>query len=183
LRRSKNAGGGHIPLAHLACPPSVQKAPGGARQLPPVHAVLSGQSAGPLHVAQLAPWQWWVMHSAGVHPGPVCTQNFEAVHIPLAQSGPAAQGAPPGRSQTPPLQVPSGQSPATTHALQTFPAQRWLPQVTLSKHGSPSASLQSPAWHTPLKQGTVAEHGSPKCPTVLASMQACPTSHVVLISQ
>jgi hypothetical protein len=38
----------HVPLAQLAA--LVQKAPGGERQLPPVHALPSGQSLGPLQV-------------------------------------------------------------------------------------------------------------------------------------
>src|SRR6202000_78724 len=52
--------GPHAPLAHWSS--SVQNAPEGARQLPPVHGVFIGQSLLDAHVAQSAPGHAWVMH-------------------------------------------------------------------------------------------------------------------------
>ena len=51
LRKLSNAAGKQVPLAHVV--PDVQKAPLGARQLPPVQAVPIGQSAAVEQVAQL----------------------------------------------------------------------------------------------------------------------------------
>jgi hypothetical protein len=54
-----------MPLAHWLF--SLQNAPGGARQLPPVQGVPSGQSLATEQVPQRPPPQKWVMQSAGVH--------------------------------------------------------------------------------------------------------------------
>jgi hypothetical protein len=179
LRKSRNAGGGHDPLAHsLGCR---QKAPGGFRHEPPVHGVLRGQSAAEEQVAQFPPGHAWVMHPVGVQGSePDWTQYLLARHAPPAQSEAATQGAPPGSAQTPPVQLPIAQSLLVAQAAQTLPVQRWLPQVTSWMHGSPTASLHSPAWQTPLKQSAPCVHASPKWPTVLARLHAWPTSQVAL---
>jgi hypothetical protein len=129
-----------------------------------MQGVLSGQSAALVQVAQLLLMQAWVMQCAGVHASdPVCTQNLWVEQSPPAQSVFAAQGAPPSSSQTPVSHLPLAQSAGSTHPVQTLPAQRWLPQLTSSEHGSPFASLQKPAWQTPLKQSDACVHASPKC--------------------
>lgn len=129
----------------------MQYAPGGARHVPPVQGVLSGQSDAPVQVAQMLSGQAWVMQPAGLHASdPDCTQKLWDVQSPPAQSVFAAQGAPPSSSQTPASHLPLAQSVGSTQPAQTLPAQRWLPQLTSSLHGSPFASLQKPAWQTPL---------------------------------
>jgi len=138
-----------VPLAHwLSC---VQNAPVGARQLPPVHAVFIGQSVLDEHVAQTPPGHACVMHPAGVQASePAGTQKWPNVHWPPAQSESTAQGAPPGRAQTPASHASVAQSDPLAHAVHTLALHRFDPHATSSAHGSPPASLQKPPWQIPL---------------------------------
>ena len=65
-----------MPLAHSL--PWWQKAPGGARQLPPPeHGVFSGQSAAVMQLWQEPPLQKWSMQLAGVQGSdPEAAQNL-----------------------------------------------------------------------------------------------------------
>ncbi len=144
----------------------------------------SGQSLAVEQLAQTFPGQAWVTQVAAVHGSdPDWMQNSKGLHSSPAQSESAAQDAPPGKPQIPPEHGPIAQSADTTHAAHTWFVQRPLPQETSSGHGSPTASLQSPAWHTPLKQPAPWVHACPKCPTVFASTHIAFTSQVVLSSQ
>jgi hypothetical protein len=107
-----------------------------------VHAVLSAQSALLLQVAQTPPGQAWVMQEACVQlSDPEGAQKPSVSQEEPAQSVPAAQGSPPPRPHTPPSDAPPseppvrqcmrGQSVSVAHAVQTFPTQRPLSQVTL----------------------------------------------------
>jgi hypothetical protein len=177
LGKSSNAGGAHTPEAH--CAAAVQKAPDGARQVPPVHGVLIGQSLAVEQVAQALAMQAWVMQVAGVHASePDCTQKLDEKQEAPAQSEPVAQGSPPPSAQTPALQCASGQSVSAAHALQTLLAQRPLAHESSSGQGSPTASLQSPAWHTPLKQPAPMVQVYPKCPRLVADPHEPAPSHV-----
>ena len=82
----------HLPLAHMVA--LVQYAPAGARQVPPVHAVPSGQSVLVEQVLQLPPPQKCVMQDFAEQVSLPAAAHvlLVAEHRAPAQSAPALQG-------------------------------------------------------------------------------------------
>lgn len=156
-----SAAAAHVPLAQLAF--LLQKAPGGNRQLPPVHADPSGQSLLLEHVWHVVPlWQKWVGQPTTVQGSPP-VHNLPK-HCPEAQSPASAHGYPPGSKHAPALHLPPAQSPSPMQAAQTLPAQRALLQASSSAQASPFRSLQKPALQVSLKQPPFSVQASPKWP-------------------
>ncbi len=176
LRKLSNAAGKQVPLAQVV--PDVQKAPLGARQLPPVQAVPIGQSAAVEQVAQLPLTQACVMQVSGEQARlPCCTQNLLKVHEPPAQSPATAHEAPPGSPHTPALHTPVAHPSLEAQAAQTCAAQRPLMHAASSPHASPFGSLHRPAAHVPLKQSEFCVQASPKCPLPPDATQLAIASH------
>lgn len=173
-----------MPLAHSV--PWLQKAPGGARHVPPAeHGVLSGQSAAVEQLWQAPPFapQKWSMQLAGVQASdPEAMQNLLVVQLCAAQSPLTAHGAPPGRAQTPALQCVLAQSAPVAQAAQTWAAQRPLPHAASEPQASPSASLQKPAWQMPLKHWLPAVQGSRKAPRLPLPVHMPPVAQMARFS-